>query len=249
MSGEVDERVGLTETSHPKATLAALRERVARMERGVAVRAAGWVSLCAPIDRALPNGGLDRGAVHDVLSDDIGAAIGFCALTLGRAAGNIVWIGAAPDLWPPGLATFGLSAADIVFVDAFKAQDALWAFEEALRSPGTVGAVCMIQGSPPGLIANRRLQLAAEAGGGIGLLLMQAVDRVLPSASRTRWRVGAAPGPCSGDPRWHVALVRCAGGRPADWLVAWNRQTQQLEVMPPIKGIQRTGVTLVTDFP
>src|SRR5687767_15209543 len=124
------------------AMLAALRARVARLERAGADGAlarrgsAAAVPLCDAIGAALPGGGLARAAVHEVLAADPGAAAGFCGLLLARARGTVLWIAAEPDAWPPGLARFGLSPADLVLVQAPRRQDALWAMEESLRCPG-----------------------------------------------------------------------------------------------------------------
>ena len=57
------------------------------------------------------------------------------------------------------------------------------------------------------LTAARRLQLAAEAGGVLGLLLRADEDSAAPTAALTRWRIGAGTAwpPSSPMPRWMPA--------------------------------------------
>jgi protein ImuA len=222
------------------ALLSALRARIARLDRssGAAMDAGGGggagIPLCAAIDAALPGGsGLSRAAVHEVLAAEPGAAAGFCALLLARAGGTVLWIAAEPDAWPPGLARFGLSPADLVLVQAPRPVDGLWAMEEALRCPGVAGALLALRSLD--LTAARRLQLAAEAGGAVGLLLRpDEEDAAGASAALTRWRVGALPGTGSaahdlGDPRWRLDLLRCRGGKPGRWHVVWRGAAERLE--------------------
>ena len=79
----------------------------------------------------------------------------------------------------------------MVTVEARRAIDVLWSAEEALRS-GAAGFVVAEMSRAADLTASRRLQLAAEAGGCTGLLLVP--DQELRSnAAETRWRAAPAP--------------------------------------------------------
>ena len=128
------------------------------------------------------------------------------------------------DLYPPGLARFGLDPAAMILLSAPSPAELLWAMEEALRSPalaGVVGEVDRID-----LTAGRRLQLAAAAGGGVGFLLLRA-DRppAAVSTAALRWRVGAGP-----NRSWHVELLRRRGGRPGAWILEREDETDRLLV-------------------
>lgn len=230
------------------ALLAALRARIARLDRSGGERAAGWqeeaVPLCPAIDQALPGrAGLPRAAIHEVLAAEPGAAAGFCALLLARAArppgweapesrGSLLWIAAEPDAWPPGLAQFGIAPADLVIVRAPRPADGLWAMEESLRCPGVAGVLLTL--AELDMTAARRLQLAAETGGALGLLL-RADGAPAATAALTRWRVdalaGAGGGPHDlGDPRWRLEMLRSRGGRADAWSVVWRAASESLEL-------------------
>jgi protein ImuA len=242
------------------ALLAALRARVARLDRtggdpayGPAARGTLGVPLCGPIDRALPGGaGLARAAIHEVLAAEPGAAAGFAALLLARAArppgttsprGSLLWIAAEPDAWPPGLAQFGISPADLVLVQARRPRDGLWAMEESLRCPGVAGALLTV--AELDMTAARRLQLAAEAGGALGLLLRpDTLEAAGATAALTRWRVEALAGAGGGahdlgDPRWRLAMLRCRGGRPGAWNVVWRGAAERLELDMEPSGMEQ----------
>ena len=55
-----------------QAALIELRSAVARLERGTVVTEGETISLCPPIDRLLPAGGLARGAFHEVFAAEPG---------------------------------------------------------------------------------------------------------------------------------------------------------------------------------
>jgi protein ImuA len=144
----------------------------------------------------------------------------------------VLWIAPEPDAYPAGLASLGLDAARLILVRAPRPVDALWAAEEALRSPAIAAALLI--GAAPDLTAARRLQLAAETGGGIGLLLREGGEEAGPGAALTRWRI--APRRAStatphhlGAPNWEIALLRARGGRPGAWLGEWDAARGRLE--------------------
>jgi protein ImuA len=216
---------------------ATLIERVRRIERP-AVTVHGILPFgITAIDRALPGGGLARGALHEILGadgdeEDGALAAVFAAYILGRltgvAGGIVLWCLPHPDLYGPGLAAHGLDPSRVVLARAPRDAEILWAMEEGLHAPGIVAVVGEVGTLPA--IASRRLQLAAEHSGITPFLLRRwhdggqaARERALPNAAVTRWRIAAFPSrptrdePGVGRPRWRIELLRCRGGEPACW--------------------------------
>lgn len=243
MSPEFSPTPPLDAAADRRLALSALRAKVRALETGG--RAPVRFTLGDPaVDAALPGGGLEAGALHaaDGASYlDQPAAVAFLAALAARALafrpGGLVWIrspGAfdfgAP--YAPGLAAFGLCSRRTLHVRPRVAKDALWAAEEALRAVGTA-AVLLETGRQLSSTAVRRLQLAAEAGGGIGLALgpMSAARSHWTLASQTsaapEWAgaLGFAPihSP-PGLPRWR-AQVRGADGRERRFCLEWRYET------------------------
>lgn len=214
------------------ATLAALRARIRRLEGGGAgfgVPVAGLGH--GPIDAHLPWGGLPFAALHEVrgsLADGLVAALARRFLAAGRGA--LVWcadrglLRRAGRLYGPGLARFGIGPERLLVVEGVKAEAVLWAAHEALCSSAVACVVVELEGLD--LLAGRRLQLAAEAGGGACLVRRFGRSDAAPSAALTRWRVepffsgGGHAGRC-----WSLDLWRVRGGMPGQWLVGWDDRT------------------------
>ena len=226
---------------------AALRARIAAIERGGAAPACGAAGSgaavvrlgVAAVDEALPGGGLARGAVHEIAgAADSAAACGFAAALAGRAtgaSGPAVWCTRDGSLYAPGLAAFGLDTARLVAVRAPCPRDALWAVEEALRA----GVPAVVGEAAAGLTASRRLQLAARAGGGLCLLLPPPDGSAGALAAATRWRIAPAaaaprPGGGPGAARWRLSLTRCRGGTARDWTVEWCHETHRFSLAAPL---------------
>jgi protein ImuA len=205
-----------------KTLLPELRERVRRIERSAATAHRVLPFGIAAIDRALPGGGLARGALHEILGaggdeEDGALAAAFAAHILGRLTtptssslsapgggegrgevGVVLWCLPRPDLYRPGLAAHGLDPGRVVLVRTSRDAEILWAMEEGLRTPGIVAVVGEVGLLP--MVASRRLQLSAERSGITAFLLRRwrdggqaARERALPNAAVTRWRIAALP--------------------------------------------------------
>jgi protein ImuA len=210
-----------------------LREKIRRIEAGQR-RASGVLPFgVAAVDRRLPSGGLAMGALHEVAGGGNGAVHGaaaalFSAGIAARAGGPVLWCVARQDLFAPALAQAGLPPGRIVYVEAGGEDAVLACFEEGLRHNG-LGAV-VAEVSRLSLTNSRRLQLAAESSGAIGIAIRRwrrqadAVDFGQATASATRWRVTTLPQLPSPVPgveraRWQVELIRCRGGESADFVL------------------------------
>jgi hypothetical protein len=173
-------------------------EQLARLCRnGAGVEQA---RLAAPtgfpeLDASLPGGGWPIGAIAELMSDAIG--IGELSLLvpvlsrLARAGRYIAWI-APPRLpYAPALAQRGVPLERVLLIQTRSLQESLWATEQALRCPA-VGAVL---GWPAYIVDKnvRRLQLAAEAGGSLGILYRPPEAAREPSPAALRLRLHAAP--------------------------------------------------------
>jgi protein ImuA len=237
------------------AALAALRATLRRLE-GPGRAAAGVVPTGLDvIDQVLPEGGLARGALHEIVAEaaDGAAARGFVLrLLAGLAAqGPVLWCLDDPDLYGPGLLRLGLAPDRLILARTRRDADLLWAMEEGLRTPG----LAAVLGEPHGLdlTASRRLQLAAESVGGLGLVLHRAeAGKAGATVAVTRWRVASVPSlaaaPGLGAPRdfglmrgrWRVSLERCRGASPMDdggygqWLVEEEDAARAVAVAPEL---------------
>jgi protein ImuA len=210
-----------------------LRERIRRLEGAATRRRLVLPFGIKEIDRHLPEGGLALGALHEVAGGGKGAIDGaaaalFAAGIAARTRGKVLWCVTRPDLFAPAIAQAGLVPDRVIYVEAGDEKSILACFEEGLRHGG-LGAV-VAEVARLSMTASRRLQLAAESSGAIGIAIhrwwrpAEAADFGLPAASVTRWRVSALPAtplpvPGVGRPRWQVELIRCRAGESADFEV------------------------------
>ncbi|MFD2265116.1 ImuA family protein [Lacibacterium aquatile] len=206
----------------------ALRQMIRRLERPMALGQTPVSFGDAVLDGILPWGGLPTGALHEVSGP---GALGFALAIAGRAPGRVMRIAppGGPLLYGPGLARFALTPRRLILADAKRGPALLWALEEALKSKA-LGSV-IVQGADPDLTETRRLQLAAEAGGSLALLIR---DGGAASSALTRWHVTPAPASADGAIRWTLDLLRCRGGRPRRLLVEWQDEALCFHLVSPL---------------
>lgn len=148
----------------------------------------------AALDALLPGGGWPAGAVTEILLP--GEGIGEMRLLLPALAGpgdgrRIAWIDPPYLPYAPALSARGLRLSRVLLVYAGTNRDRLWAAELALRS-GACGAVLAWPGECDDR-SLRRLTLAAEKGGALGLLFRP--DRTAARPSPAALRLLLAPSP------------------------------------------------------
>lgn len=144
----------------------------------------------------------------------------FALFQAARHAGPLVWVlpAHAPE-HPllPGLPQ-GVGAR-LLLVRARGETELLWATEEALRA-APVGFVIAEPGAPLSLTAGRRLQLAAEAGGTTGLMLIRAGQG--SNAAETRWHATPRPGATPDSTLHHWSLNKNKKGTIGVWTLHWD---------------------------
>ncbi|MFC0683113.1 ImuA family protein [Novosphingobium clariflavum] len=213
--------------------LSQLRARIAEIEGGERRCRTVLPFGLGAIDERLPGGGLSLGSLHEVaggaqgVTDGAAAAL-FAAGIMARAEGKILWCMTKADLFAPAIAQAGLDPDRVIYLEAQDEMSLLACFEEGLRHGGLGGVVAEV--SRLSMPVSRRLLLAAETSGSIGIALRRwrrredASDFGQPTAAATRWRVTTVPSeplpvPGVARPRWFVELIRCRAGESADFLV------------------------------
>lgn len=162
---------------------------------------------------------LSKGRVHEVTGD---SADMFAVLTASRLSGPIIWIGLSRDigsLAPTALQDF-IDPARVILTEGVSRGDVLWAAEQALRARCAQCVVIELSHGP-NLRESRRLQIAAEEGGGIGLVLIH--GQAHTSACETRWHCCASN---SGENAWVWSLTKSRKGEVGTWHACWvNSET------------------------
>jgi len=167
-----------------------LKERLCEVERSCRPAKEPPIVTGNILDQLLPKKGWENGTLIEWLGDDGGGA---ATLALAMAArllqrgGALVVIDSRREFYPPAAANLGILLERTVVVQPRLGRDALWAMEQSLRSEAVSVALGWFQELQDRTA--RRLQLAAESGGGVGFLLRPLACRAEPSWAEVRLRV------------------------------------------------------------
>ncbi len=168
-----------------------LRQKLAGLSSGEADSAQFFSTGCSALDHLLPGNALRPGMLLELLSPQPGSGAGalamHCAARMVDATQGCMVV---TDRWrrfyPPAAVARGIETRDLIVVRStddrmMSGAEELWALDQALRCPGVAVVLAWLDKVDPR--AFRRLQLAAEAGGTLALLLRPARVQSLPTWS------------------------------------------------------------------
>jgi protein ImuA len=179
------------------------------------------------MDRLLPAGGLRWGTLLECLTisrksgkpeegGGAGSLLVRIAARLMQDGRALIVVDPGQEFYAPAAVAWGVDLRQMIVVRPTDRHDTLWSLEQALRCPGV--AACLFRLDRYDGRVLRRLQLAAEAGGGIGLVQCPENARSQPSWADVRLLV--QPIPHTQDAPWlsgrrrrlRVELLRCRNG-------------------------------------
>lgn len=170
-------------------TLSKLSGRIRSMERSAVHKQpapnAGSDSMSTGIDaldRMLPDGGILPGSVWEWLAAGDGGGAGTISLAVAAhvmrqqaSVGELVIVDKHGEVYPPAMVPWRIPPERTVIVQPSGARESLWTLEQSLRCRGVAVTIGWIDQMADH--AYRRLQLAAQRGGGVGLLIRAAQFR------------------------------------------------------------------------
>jgi hypothetical protein len=172
-----------------------------------------WSTGKSSLDARLPGGGWPTASLIEVLLDDTG--LGEVQLFLPalvesqRTSGDVpwlVWIAPPHEPYAPALAQQGIELTRLLVVRPTTATEALWAAEQALGSGVCAAVLLWLKGTDDRWL--RRLKLAAEAGGALGVLFRPERHRFESSPASLRLLL------TQGEHETRLDLLKVQGGRP-----------------------------------
>ncbi len=174
------------------------------------------------LDALLPDSGLSRGAIHEIIYEYPVLPAFFPAFFAGRVAAAsapqgtipsssasiIVWADPTHRFYPPAAQALGLPLDKLYLLHPNSDDDEIRLIGECLACPAV--SVVVAGCSRLSQIQARRLQLAAEAGRGVGILIRPHGRVSSVYAAATRWLITPVPGERAIQ-RWKLQLLHGPG--------------------------------------
>jgi len=221
-------------------TLASLQGAISRLEAQTMLHQAERVALGHAEADAMLQGGLLRGALHEVFAQETrqsAAATGFAVGIAGLLAKQrtMLWVRQDFVEWEAGalsmngLAELGCDPRRLVLVRAHDAEAALRVAADGLACDALGAVVLDLWGEVRAfdLVASRKLTLAAQASG-VSCVMLRTSATPAVSTAETRWTLRAACSPprpewsAWGNPMFDAELVRNRHGQTGQWIMEWN---------------------------
>src|ERR1700735_1738261 len=177
-----------------------------------------WSTGNSALDARLPGGGWPTASLIEVLLDHAGLgevqlflpALVKCQRNTGPGMSDdapwLVWIAPPHEPYAPALVQQGIELGRLLIVRPASATEALWAAEQALGSGICAAVFLWLKGTDDRWL--RRLKLAAEAGGALGVLFRPERHRFESSPANLRLLM------TSGEHETRLDLLKVQGGRP-----------------------------------
>jgi hypothetical protein len=174
-----------------------------------------WSTGRSSLDARLPGGGWPTASLIEVLLDESGLgevqlflpALVACQHRTGTEDSPwIVFIAPPHEPYAPALAQQGIELGRLLVVRPNSATEALWAAEQALSSGVCAAVLLWLKGTDDRWL--RRLKLAAEAGGALGVLFRPGCHRFESSPASLRLLM------TQGEHEARLDLIKVQGGRP-----------------------------------
>jgi hypothetical protein len=186
------------------------------------------------IDQLLSSQRFTIGAIHEVLVESARFSPLAFLILLARSASiktkSIAWLDPRNEIYPPGLLAAELPIDRLLLLRPSPA-DLIRVMAECCRCKGIGATVATI--ARMNQVEARRLQLAVERGGGIGLLV-RTQQSAIHYAAATRWLVS----PQRGDKqnrRWKVQLIHGHGGHIGQSaILEVCRETNRMRAFTPV---------------
>lgn len=171
------------------------------------------------LDRLLPSGGLSRGTLVEWLAGASGSGTATLALLAAREAsreaGAVVVLDRRQWFYPPAAVSLGVELEKLLVIRPRSKADEAWALDQSLRCSGVAAVLAWPEELDDHTF--RRLQLAAETSGVLGLFVRPQSARAEPSWAELRLEVSPLPT----QQQWggifrrrlRVELLRCRGGQ------------------------------------